>query len=803
MKKPISILSFTSGLAIATLVILATVITAIDVHNSYTNFRLRSADMRQHFIRQQQDMIKHEVDLVTEMISYERSKHPNLSGLELARLQQDLLDRFATIRYGKDDVGYIFVVTYDGTTLMNDTQRHLIGNNIWEMTDPYGVKVIQEERKAVENPAGDYIYYSWLKSSPGDEAAIKPKTSFMKGIPDWQWMIGAGVYLDDVEEDIALLQKRITAQLRKKISTTILAVVCVVTILSALLVVLKRKIHSDFTIFISFFERAALSDEHIDKSRIRFIEFYRLAEFANRMITEKAQTQSELRNSQQKLIQAQRIAQMGDFTFHLDTGCFTCSNNLHQLLDVGTAPLTEDTLIRLLADPSALTSLKQMVSSCIDSRSEQLPPIDLELHGKGEKSIYVHLQGRVQYNGETASTIFGTCQNITIRKQTEEELQQAEKLKSVGTLAAGIAHDFNNVLMGLFGNISLAKEQLPPSSPATEFLINAENALSRASRLTNQLLTFAKGGEPIKENLHIGALIKEITRFDLSGSNVLPVFDIDSHLWMVEADQGQMQQVFSNLAINANEAMPQGGHLFISMCNTELPPSAPADLPPGRYIKITVRDEGCGIPPDQIKRIFDPYYSTKQTGNGLGLATVYSILHKHGGSISVSSPRGQGSTFTLLLPTSATQPFEHAAKTTPPKPAMASPPARILVMDDETMLLTLFKTGLERVGFSVETAETGQEAITRYQQAAATNAPFDLVIMDLTIPGGMGGIETLRNLKHIDPAVCSIVSSGYADDPVMANYADYGFKGVLVKPCSIQKMQETVREVLQKGTNCG
>ena len=681
MKKPISILSFFAGLAIAMLVILAIVITGIDVHNSYANFRLRSADMRQQFIQQQQDMIKHQVDHVVEMIAYERSKYSNLSGLELIRLQQELLDRFATIRFGKDDVGYIFVVTYDGTTLMNDTQRHLIGNNIWEMTDPYGVKVIQEERKAVENPEGDYIYYSWLKPSPGDEAAIKPKTSFMKGIPDWQWMIGAGVYLDDVEEDIALLQKRITAQLRKKISTTILAVVCVVTILSALLVVLKRKIRSDFTIFISFFERAALSDEHIDKSRIRFTEFYRLAEFANRMITEKAQTQSELRNSQQKLI-------------------------------------------------------------------------------------------------------------------------QAEKLKSVGTLAAGIAHDFNNVLMGLFGNVSLAKEHLPPSSPATEFLTNAENALSRASRLTNQLLTFAKGGEPIKETLHISALIEEITRFDLSGSNVLPVFDIDPHLWMVEADQGQMQQVFSNLAINANEAMPQGGHLFISMCNTELSSSAPADLPPGRYIKITVRDEGCGIPPDQIKRIFDPYYSTKQTGNGLGLATVYSILHKHGGSISVSSPRGQGSTFTLLLPASATQPSQHAAKTTPPKPAIASP-ARILVMDDETMLLTLFKTGLERVGFSVETAETGQEAITRYQQAAAENKPFDLVIMDLTIPGGMGGIETLRNLKHIDPEVCSIVSSGYADDPVMANYADYGFKGVLVKPCSIQKMQETVREVLQKGTNCG
>lgn len=387
--------------------------------------------------------------------------------------------------------------------------------------------------------------------------------------------------------------------------------------------------------------------------------------------------------------------------------------------------------------------------------------------------------------------------DITERKKSEAELQKMEKLKSIGTLAGGIAHDFNNILTGLFGNMTLARLYLDKHHPAYQPLRDAEKSMNRATRLANQLLTFSKGGEPVREDARLDRLVEEIVRFDLSGSNVKPVFSFAEDLWLANVDKGQIHQVFSNLTINANQAMPDGGRLYVSMENAEIFHADTRKLPPGKYIRVSIRDEGIGIERKHLKRIFDPYYSTKKAGNGLGLATVYSIIKKHGGHISVDSEPGTGTSFTLYLPASmermalstvdgATQEFSSVQT------------GRILIMDDDVMIRQVASDMLEASGYAVEAAPEGKTALDKYKQALGAGNPFDAVIMDLTVPGGMGGVETIKALLAVDDQAKAIVSSGYSADPVMANYSAYGFKGVITKPYSMEKLQQVIDQVLQK-----
>jgi len=384
--------------------------------------------------------------------------------------------------------------------------------------------------------------------------------------------------------------------------------------------------------------------------------------------------------------------------------------------------------------------------------------------------------------------------DITDRKEAEGYLQKLDKLQSVGTLAGGIAHDFNNVLLGLFGNISLAKEELPKEHPSHAYLDEAEKSMSRAVQMTKQLLTFAKGGVPVKEDVSLGELAEGVARFDLTGSNVSLVYRHDENLWPVAADRGQIQQVVSNLVINARQAMPNGGRLHITLANADVRSAAIPNLGQGRYVRITVRDEGTGIAPSLLDRIFDPYFTTKQNGNGLGLATVWSIITKHGGHIDVVSELGKGTTFTFYLPAS------DKTRKPEPEPAGDSPPpsrhANILVMDDDASVSRFAANMLTRCGYSVANASDGKEAVEMYKKAMEAGHPFDAVIMDLTIPGGVGGKEAIHALLAIDPGVRAIVSSGYADDPVMANPAAYGFKATVAKPYTPRALREIIARVV-------
>ena len=391
-----------------------------------------------------------------------------------------------------------------------------------------------------------------------------------------------------------------------------------------------------------------------------------------------------------------------------------------------------------------------------------------------------------------------TLLDITKNRQLEKELRKIQKLESIGTLASGLAHDFNNILMGVFGNIAMAKFSLPDNDPGLKFLSEAEKSMERARRLTGQLLTFSKGGEPVKERVHLFDFVQDVISFDLAGSKVKPVLEQDDDLWAASADRGQLEQVFSNLAINALEAMPEGGTFTVKLENVEISDAIIPTLKQGKYIKATICDSGTGIPEKIIDQVFDPYFTTKQTGNGLGLSTVYSIIQKHNGFIEINSKVQRGTTITIFLPAVAVR-KEPVAVKIEKGIAKQRENLSILVMDDEKAVRDIISLLLGRIGYTVETVEEGNKALVRYQERMNQGSPFSVVIMDLTIPGGMGGKEAVKNILEIDPDAKVIVSSGYADDPIMANYTKFGFKGVIAKPYTLNKLQETLDKVLQSG----
>ncbi|MFH1217749.1 MAG: PAS domain S-box protein [Pseudomonadota bacterium] len=397
---------------------------------------------------------------------------------------------------------------------------------------------------------------------------------------------------------------------------------------------------------------------------------------------------------------------------------------------------------------------------------------------------------KIDYDGKQA--LLGVARDISERKKREAEALRTQKLESLGVLAGGIAHDFNNLLTVILGNISLARLSSPPDSVIFKSLGDTEKAALRAKSLTQQLLTFSKGGAPVKETAAIHDIIQDSADFALRGSKSVCHYHLSETLWCINADRGQLGQVFQNLVINASQAMPEGGGIHISASNVELQNEEIPPLVGGRYLRISVRDEGPGIPVKDFEKIFDPYFSTKQSGSGLGLAVVYSVIRNHDGLIALHSPTGKGATFEIYLPAVMA---EGCARSFPGE-TIGKGKGRVLVMDDDKMIQEVAEHILRSLGFDVEKADDGETAIALYVQARDEGRPFDVVIMDLTIPGGMGGERAIEKLREIDPRVKAIVSSGYATNSVMANYDRFGFKGVAPKPFTVQELSKVVMNVL-------
>jgi PAS domain S-box-containing protein len=392
--------------------------------------------------------------------------------------------------------------------------------------------------------------------------------------------------------------------------------------------------------------------------------------------------------------------------------------------------------------------------------------------------------------------------DITNALRVMEERARANKLSALGLLAGGIANDFNNILMALMGNIELAKATTLEDDAAAAALKEAERACVRARHLTWQLLTFSRGGIPTRKTVRLPRLLTDAVDLALRGTNVDYTMTIDPDLWSVDADETQLGQVLTNLLINAQEAMPHGGTITVRAVNVvETAPRSEHALhvEAGRYVDISIADTGIGIPTEHLPKIFDPYFSTKEGGSGLGLATSYSIIKNHGGLLLVDSRAGHGTTMSVRVPAAEVeQPAENAGRRLP---ARRRGRPRVLVMDDEPSIRRVTGKMLEYLGYHVEVVESGSIAVERFRQALNTGHPFDVVMLDLMVPRGMGGRETMDRLSRLAPTVKAVLMSGYAQQSILMEYRDHGFGAVMTKPFTLEELNTTLRSVLTPGSD--
>ncbi|MBI5903848.1 MAG: PAS domain S-box protein [Deltaproteobacteria bacterium] len=381
--------------------------------------------------------------------------------------------------------------------------------------------------------------------------------------------------------------------------------------------------------------------------------------------------------------------------------------------------------------------------------------------------------------------------DITERKMMDNEILKAKKLETIGELAGGIAHDFNNLLVGILGRISVARECVKKGDKLHEMLCEVEEAALRAKGLTRRLLTFSRGGQPVKEAASIVDLIRSTADLVLRDSGVRCEFTFPDDLAYVDIDDAQISQAMNNMILNARQAMPEGGVVEIEAKNVTVTGEDPLPIDPGRYVKVTIKDNGGGIPEENLNRVFDPFFTTRQRASGLGLAVTYSVIKKHKGHIRVESREGRGAAFHVYLPASVGRPPSALGSL-----AVERGSGRVLVMDDDEMVRDVAREMLEVLGYDYSFARDGAEAIGLFKKAIETGSPFDAVILDLTVEDGMGGADAVKKLIRIDPGVKAIVSSGYSRDPIMSDYRRHGFCAVMYKPYRLAEFSRAVKDAI-------
>jgi len=521
-------------------------------------------------------------------------------------------------------------------------------------------------------------------------------------------------------------------------------------------------------------------------------EIYSCLEIVND-ITQRKKAEESLRESEEKFRTVFKAVSEGITINDMEWNIIDVNNGILKMFGFDSKEEIIGKTGAFLVDPSDLERVTGLISTNM-KKTGSPGIIETTMVRKDNSKFAGENVGCLIYDEENKPNyIVFIMRDITQRKALELERRKLDKMESIGTLAGGIAHDFNNILTGILGNISLAHRYIEADSKAADILNEAEKASMKARDLTSRLLTFARGGEPVKKIFSIADLLKESTAFALRGSNVNCSYSLPDDLRPVEADEGQINQAITNIVINADHAMPEGGILNIAASNKTIKKNGVIPLPKGKYVLISIEDHGCGIPESQLDKIFEPYFSTKQKGSGLGLATTYAIIKNHNGYITVDSQLGIGTTFYIYLPASEDTVIQRE-EVLEEVPVIGK--GRVLIMDDEESINLLLDKLLSEAGYDITTTEDGTEAIKAYKEAIKSGHPFDAVIMDLTIPGGIGGKEAIKELLKINPEAKVIVSSGYSTDPIMANFREDGFSGVVAKPYKTREIEKTLRSVL-------
>lgn len=658
--------------------------------------------------------------------------------LTLEEAQKRAIRRIREFRYGPEGKDYFWINDMHPNMVLHPFRPDLEGHDISGFTDPRGKKLFVAFTDVVRKDGSGYVEYMWQWKD--DPERIVPKLSYVKGFAPWGWVVGTGIYIEDTKEMIA--------DVTRNLKLSFLVILSIVSLLSLYII---------------------WNSIRVEMSRLQ---------------------------AQQNLVKANKfisniIDSMPSVLVGVDPDGRVTQWNEQAARSTGIEG--EKALGQPLETvfPRMIEEMERVREAM---RTRQVMSAARKTHQADKEIRYEDVTVfPLVANGVDGAVI--RVDDVTDRVRIEEMMLRASKLESIGLLAGGIAHDFNNIMTAILGNASLAKLVVTKdSNKVIELLSESEKACLRARDLTQQLLTFAKGGEPVKRVTAIKELLISTVDFSLRGSNVRSEFDIQEDLWPAEIDAGQIRQVIQNIVINAVQAMPGGGRVKITAVNAEPAPAENPFLKEGNHLAIKVEDHGCGIQPEHLAKLFDPYFTTRQKGAGLGLTTCYSIVKRHGGHIAVESEPGAGSTFSIYLP-AATGATEESIKEWKD---IGISSRRILVMDDDPGVRGVVARMLDQMGHTVEAASDGSEAIKLYREAVQSGSGFDAVLLDLTIPGGMGGKEALQALLEIDPDVKAIVSSGYSNDPVVANYKDYGFSGVISKPYMMDDLNEVLYQVLKK-----
>ncbi len=512
-------------------------------------------------------------------------------------------------------------------------------------------------------------------------------------------------------------------------------------------------------------------------------------------MTERTEATEALRESEEKFRRIVESSPVAQYFYHLEederlvlVGANPAADRIIGISHKSLIGKTIEEAFPLLAQTEVPDMYRAVARGELGSQSFEIPYSDKRFTGFYEVEVF--------QTGARGIAVDFT--DISERKRTEANLQTMQKLESLGVLAGGIAHDFNNLLTGIYGYIDLASME-PRLETIREYLARTSATIERARALTQQLLTFAKGGGPIQKVQPLFPFVRETVEFALSGSNVSCDYEIENGLWDCNFDRNQIAQVMENLIINAQQAMPLGGKVWVEAKNSPVSKKGASLLEKGDYVRISVRDQGIGIPLELQGRIFDPFFTTKEKGHGLGLAISYSIISKHGGCLELESAPGKGSVFHIYLPAAHELPEStQGLRSSEGHYGQGT----VLVMDDEEVIRESLRGMLSAMGYDVVCVKNGQEAVAYIEEALKTDQLPVFLLFDLTIPGGMGAKEALEKIRLLcaaipgHPNLPAFVSSGYAEDPVMRNPADYGFRVSLPKPFRRQELMELLQKQL-------
>lgn len=703
-------------------------------------------------------------------------------------IKEEIFDRIASIRFGTE--GYIFVVSYDGVTLMNDTQRELIGLNIWDMTDPNGVKVIQEERRAASAPNGDFIEYVWEKPTTGQKS---PKISFVRGIEEWEWMIGAGVYVDEFQHLID--QNR--AELARRIWHDILKISLILLALLAVFYAIARyftgSIRSGFEVFATFFENAATMSVPIVPESLRYDEFKSLAQSANSMLENRKKAEDALKDSEKRYRRLFEQSYDAVFIHDFDGTIQDVNESASATLGYCKDELLTMTMRQLYPEKA----IKVFFESIEHARAHTSHRFESRMLTKSGNEIHVDVSMRVI--DASRGSIQEIVRDITEQKRLEEQLQIRERMDSLGTLAGGIAHDFNNLLAGIMGNLDLLRfgneDRLTREMQGN--IDEAFRACERSAMLIKDIQSLSTGSVTAFTSVDVYAVAREVfTILERTTDKLIEKkIDFAEGRFFVFGKSDQIHQIFLNLGTNAVQAIEEkgvmpGDCITVSAGSYTAVADDPMGLLPREYVAISFSDTGTGMTDDVRSRAFDPLFSTKQRGankgQGLGLAMVYNIVTRgHNGQIRIDTTPGYGTTFVMYLP-KADFIVQDSEKD---ESIDLHGNENILIVEDEEAVREVARKMLVYFGYKTVTAVNGREGIDLYSM---NRESIDLVLLDLTMPV-MSGRTVLEELHAVNPDVKVLIASGHSEEEIKNLPVARGF---VKKPYKTKELIKTIRDIL-------